>query len=84
MELTDYEAEIVKEIYDANQNASITSEEALSELERLINGEQPLERTCVGVHCVERIDNDIWKEELGMCVECSNAYYSHEEEKQQS
>jgi len=84
MEMTDYEAEVVKEIYDSFQNSIINSDEALTELERIINGEDPLKRICVGVHCVERIDNDIWKEESGMCVDCSNAYYTHEEEKEEN
>jgi hypothetical protein len=84
MEMTDYEAEVVKEIYAANQNGYINSNQALAELERLIKGEEPLERTCVGLYCGERIDNDIWKEELGMCVEHSNAYYTHEEEKEET
>lgn len=30
--------------------------------------------------CGEPIDKDIHTEELGMCVECSNAYFSHEGE----
>jgi hypothetical protein len=30
--------------------------------------------------CGEPIDKDIHAEELGMCVECSNAYFSHEGE----
>jgi len=28
--------------------------------------------------CGVRIDSDIHKEELGMCVECSNKYFDHE------
>ena len=34
------------------------------------------------IHCGEKLDKDIWKEELGMCVECSNAYYTHEEDEE--
>ena len=30
--------------------------------------------------CGTPIDTDIHAEELGMCVECSNKYWSHEEE----
>ena len=34
--------------------------------------------------CVEcalvRVPRDIFEEELGMCVECSHAYFTHEEE----
>ena len=30
--------------------------------------------------CGELIDKDIHAEELGMCVECSNRYFDHEEE----
>jgi RNA polymerase subunit RPABC4/transcription elongation factor Spt4 len=32
------------------------------------------------VDCGVMIDEDIWYEELGMCVECSNTYFSDEEE----
>lgn len=38
----------------------------------------------IAPHCVEcalvRVERDIYEEELGMCVECSNAYYTHEDE----
>ena len=81
MELTDKEAELIKEIFDAYENKFIAAEIALNDLEQLINGEEPDERACVSVDCSERLDKDIWKEELGMCIECSNAYYTHEEEK---
>ena len=30
--------------------------------------------------CGVLISADVWEEELGMCVECSNAYYSHDDE----
>ena len=30
--------------------------------------------------CGEPVDKDIHKEELGMCVECSNAYFEHKED----
>jgi hypothetical protein len=34
---------------------------------------------CVKCNCL--IQKDIAEEELYMCVECSNAYYTHEDEK---
>lgn len=44
-------------------------------------GEQEYEytetRPCI--YCGDPVDHDIWFEELGMCVDCSNKYYSHEE-----
>jgi len=33
------------------------------------------------VKCKAAIQKDIAEEELYMCVECSNAYYTHEDEK---
>lgn len=30
------------------------------------------------VNCGVMIDAEIHEEELGMCVECSNAYYNHD------
>jgi hypothetical protein len=30
--------------------------------------------------CQEPVDHDIWFEELGMCVDCSNIYFSHDDE----
>lgn len=33
--------------------------------------------------CGEPVDHDIWFEELGFCLECSNDYFSHEDEKPQ-
>ena len=38
-------------------------------------------KPCISEGCDEQLDKDIWKEELGMCVECSNAYYSQLDEK---
>jgi hypothetical protein len=35
-------------------------------------------RPCVD--CSVLIDDDVWHEEMGMCVDCSNAYYSHDDE----
>lgn len=32
--------------------------------------------------CGTLIEADIHAEELGMCVECSNAYFNHEEEEE--
>lgn len=34
-------------------------------------------RKCVMPHCTETLPNEIWLEELGFCVECSNAYFEH-------
>jgi len=31
-------------------------------------------------YCRKPIDSDIYKEELGMCLDCSNAYWSHNDE----
>lgn len=30
--------------------------------------------------CQAPVDHDIWFEELGMCVDCSNIYFTHEDE----
>jgi hypothetical protein len=30
--------------------------------------------------CETPVDADIWEEELGMCIECSNDYFTHEDE----
>jgi len=30
--------------------------------------------------CGTEIRSDIYKEELGMCLDCSNAYWSHDDE----
>jgi hypothetical protein len=30
--------------------------------------------------CQDPVDHDIWFEELGMCVDCSNIYFTHEDE----
>jgi hypothetical protein len=35
-------------------------------------------RKCID--CSVFIDADIWQEELGMCLDCSNAYWSHDDE----
>jgi hypothetical protein len=32
------------------------------------------------VDCNIMIDADVWQEELGMCLDCSNKYWSHEDE----
>jgi hypothetical protein len=31
-------------------------------------------------YCSTLIDSDIHQEELGMCLDCSNAYWSHNDE----
>jgi len=36
------------------------------------------------ITCKTAINSDVWEEELGMCVTCSNAYYSHAEEKEEN
>lgn len=33
-------------------------------------------KPCVG--CEDLVDADVHEEELGMCVMCSNAYFSHD------
>jgi len=47
-------------------------------------GEQRYEwtpfRRCV--KCPTEVAHDVWFEELGMCFDCSHAYWSHEEEKE--
>ena len=30
--------------------------------------------------CQTPVDHDIWFEELGMCVDCSNVYFTHDDE----
>jgi hypothetical protein len=32
------------------------------------------------VECATPVDADIHAEEMGMCVECSNEYYNHDDE----
>lgn len=32
------------------------------------------------VDCAVLIDGDVWVEELGMCLDCSNAYWTHDDE----
>ena len=48
----------------------------------ICEGEQEYEytdtRPCV--YCQTPVDHDIWFEELGMCVDCSNVYFSHDDE----
>jgi len=34
-------------------------------------------RGCVVPNCIETLPSEIWLEELGFCVEHSNAYFSH-------
>jgi hypothetical protein len=48
---------------------------------RICEGDQEYESTgTLPCHyCYEEIDEDVWEEELGMCVECSNKYYEHED-----
>lgn len=42
----------------------------------LIDNDNPTQRPCV--YCDTGVDADVWGEELKMCVECSNKFYSHE------
>jgi hypothetical protein len=48
----------------------------------ICEGEQEYESTgtlpCE--HCGTAIDEGIYKEELGLCLECSNKYFTHEDE----
>jgi hypothetical protein len=70
MQLTDIEATAIKAIFTDWQERATTAEEALFDLEQLINGGLlPCDK------CGDKIDADI----LGMCVDCSNEYFSHEE-----
>lgn len=51
---------------------------------RICEGEQEYEYTgklpCVNFGiCGQEIDDDIYREELGMCLDCSNKYWSHDE-----
>lgn len=32
------------------------------------------------VVCETPVDSFVWEEEFGMCVECSNRYFTHEDE----
>ena len=45
-------------------------------------GEQQYEYTVTRgcIYCGIPVDHDIWFEELGMCLDCSNAYWSHDDE----
>ena len=31
-------------------------------------------------YCKTPIDSDVYEEEMGMCLDCSNAYWSHNDE----
>jgi hypothetical protein len=75
MELSEQEATAVKAIYSDFHAGATNAEEALHALEQLING-----GLLPCVKCGDKIDADIHAEELGMCVDCSNEYYSHENE----
>ena len=33
--------------------------------------------------CDTDVEHDVWFEELGMCLECSNAYWSHDNESEE-
>lgn len=74
MELTELEAQAVKSIYTDYHAGATNADEALHALEQLINGGLlPCDK------CGDKIQEDIHAEELGMCVDCSNEYFSHEE-----
>jgi hypothetical protein len=74
MELTELEALAVKAIYTDYHAGATNADEALHALEQLINGGlTPCDK------CGDKIETDIHAEELGMCVDCSNEYFSHEE-----
>ena len=50
---------------------------------RICQGEQEYEPTgylpCKNFgQCGTKVDEDIWSEELGLCLECSNKYWNHE------
>jgi hypothetical protein len=40
------------------------------------------DQTTPCVVCSTPISTDIWHEELGMCLDCSNTYFTHEDEEQ--
>lgn len=75
MELSDKEAKAVKAIYSDYHAGVANADETLHALEQLING---------GVtpcnSCQAPVLTDIHAEELGMCVDCSNDYFTHEDE----
>ena len=74
MELTEAEATAIKAIFSDFHAGATNADEALFDLEQVINGGlTPCDK------CGEKIQADIHAEELGMCVDCSNAYFSHEE-----
>jgi hypothetical protein len=74
MELTELEERAIKSIYTDYHAGATNADEALHALEQLINGGLlPCDK------CGDKIDADIHAEELGMCVDCSNEYFSHEE-----
>jgi Zn finger protein HypA/HybF involved in hydrogenase expression len=75
MELTAVEEQAVKAIYTDYHNGTTNADEALHALEQLINGGLlPCDK------CGEKIEADTHAEELGMCVECSNAFFTHKDE----
>ena len=47
-------------------------------------GEQRYEWTPLRLckDCGTAVDHDTWFEELGMCLDCSNAYWNHDDEKE--
>lgn len=49
---------------------------------RICEGEQEYEYTgflpCN--ECYTDVADDVWREELGLCIDCSNKYWSHEDE----
>ena len=75
MELTEAEATAIKAIFSDFHAGATNADEALHALEQLINGGlTPCDK------CGDKIQTDTHAEELGMCVDCSNAYFSHEDE----
>lgn len=44
-------------------------------------GDQEYEYTATRgcVYCATPVEHDTWFEELGMCLDCSNRYWEHEE-----
>ena len=65
-----------KEMSDLNNDCEIVSYETVTITTQEGNEMTPCDE------CGELIKSDIHAEELGMCIECSNKYWSHEGEQQ--
>lgn len=80
LELTDNEAEAVRRFL-ARDFGIIKKLTQYPETVALMKIQNALEGWEFCVRCeTEQLDADIWREEFGMCVECSHAYYAQGEE----